>query len=110
MGGTQQGRNGISGTSDVCRIFGNHFATLTKFYRLPKTKDVWITSVNEVAERWNKLLDMQMQVSENQNEVLLYFDLPGQEIEAFSLQLPVQPQKVITTSHIHLNKKRGKHI
>jgi len=81
---------------------------LQNFIDYLKTKDVWIASVNEVAERWNKLRDLQVNVTENKNKVALSLDLPGQEIKALGLQLPAQPHKISTSTPYQIKQKGDK--
>jgi len=63
-----------------------------------KTKNVWFTSINTVAERWNKLQNLQIEIKENRDEVIIKLNAEN-EIEGVSLLLPRSPV------HIDYNKK-----
>ena len=82
---------------------------LQNFIDYLKTRNVWFASLNEVAERWKKLSDLQTEITEKNNEVSITLDLPAEkEIKGFTLLLPAQPQQVITNNKYQIQEKNGK--
>ena len=60
-----------------------------------KTQNVWITSANTVAERWNKLKDLKISVTEQGNSVNLEISSTSR-LEGLSIKLLQKPEKVVS--------------
>ena len=69
-----------------------------------KTQNVWIASANTVAERWNRLKDLKVFVSEQGKRVSIEIDSP-EKIEGLSFKLPQKPKKVNTAVPYRIVKK-----
>lgn len=82
---------------------GKSAMTMRPLYRLVEhlqSKHVWVTNPNEIAERWNKLLSLEVSIQENSNFTALNLNLPNQKIEGLSFRLDKLPKKI---------KYKGKH-
>ncbi len=69
-----------------------------------KTQNVWITSANTVVQRWNKLKDLNISVTEQGRRVNLDIISPS-KMEGLSIQLPERPKEVISPVPYHLVKR-----
>ena len=81
---------------------------LQDFISYIKTRNVWIAQLNEVAERWNKLKNLDVEIEENDNQVIINLDADGQNIEGLTLKLDQKPQKIIYDDDYRLKKVDGK--
>ncbi len=77
---------------------------LQEFIDYLKTQNVWIASENTVAERWNKLQDLQVSVNEQGKRVRIEIDSPS-VIEGLSIKLPQKPEKVDTAVPYRIVKR-----
>lgn len=77
---------------------------LQEFIDYLKTQNVWITSANTVAERWNKLKDLEISINENKNQVTLNI-ISNSQIIGLSFKLPVKPKKIISKNPYQLIKR-----
>ncbi len=67
---------------------------LQNFLAYIKEQNVWITSLNTVAERWNKLKKLDVQIKENHRKVKIHLDTHGEIIKGLSLKLNQKPTKI----------------
>jgi len=74
-----------------------------------KTQNVWIASLNEVAERWKKLEKLQVEITENQRDVRIHLDANGMSIEGLTFKLKQKPRKILPSQNCKLLKKEGKY-
>ncbi len=73
-----------------------------------KTKNCWITTLDEAADFRNKLRDLSVNVSGSGKDVKLKINLPEDvSIEDLSFKLSSMPEKVISTGKYELNEARG---
>jgi len=77
---------------------------LQEFVNYLKTQNVWITSANTVAERWNKLKDLNVSVSEQSKRVSIEIDSPS-KIERLSVKLSQKPKNVNTAVPYRIVKR-----
>jgi len=77
---------------------------LQEFIDYLKLQNVWITSENTVAERWNKLKDLEISINENNNQVTLNI-ISNSQIDGLSFKLPEKPKKIISQSSYQLIKR-----
>ena len=77
---------------------------LQEFIDYLKTQNVWIASANTVAERWNKLKDLNVWVSEQGKRVRIEIDSPS-AIEGLSIKLPQKPENVLTETAYRIVKR-----
>jgi len=77
---------------------------LQEFIDYIKIQNVWITSANTVAERWNKLKSLEVSVNENNSQVTLNIKSNFQ-IDGLSFKLPEKPEEVIFRKPYQLIKR-----
>jgi len=74
-----------------------------------KTQNVWITSLNEVAERWKKLEKLQVKIIENQQFTNIHIDGNNAIIKGLTFVLKKKPVKIISLQDYKLTKKQDKY-
>ena len=77
---------------------------LQDFIDYLKTQNVWITSINTVAERWNKLKDLQISVTETGKRVDLNI-VSLKPIEVLSFRIPQKPKHVYSKIKYRIKKQ-----
>ena len=80
---------------------------LQEFISYIKNKNVWITSLNEAAERWNKLKNLDVEIEENDNKVVINIDIHNQEIKGLTFRLDETPKQVIYNGEYRLKNSDG---
>ncbi len=78
---------------------------LQEFIDYLKTQNVWIASANAVAERWNKLKDLKISVTEQGKHVSINIDSPY-KIAGLSIKLPQKPEKVTSQVPYRIVKRQ----
>jgi hypothetical protein len=61
---------------------------------LAKKDDSWICSIDEIAEHWNRLLDLKIEINEKGNELDIKFETE-KTIDELSLKLAKKPREII---------------
>jgi hypothetical protein len=77
--------------SGISEITMRPLHQMTKYL---SSKNVWITNPNEIAERWNKLLRLKVNIQENAKSTEINLCLPNEKIEGLSLRLDKIPNKI----------------
>jgi len=77
---------------------------LKDFLAYIKEQNVWITSLNTVAERWNKLKNLNVQIEENNRTVKIFLDTHGEKIEGLSIKLSQKPTKITCDTKYKLKR------
>jgi len=67
---------------------------LQKMLDLAKEDNSWICSIDELAEHWNKLLDLKIEINEEGNELVIKFETE-KTIDELSLKLAKKPREII---------------
>ncbi|NQU34841.1 MAG: polysaccharide deacetylase family protein [Bacteroidetes bacterium] len=71
--------------------------TIKPLYKLQdyiKSKNVWVTSPNEIAQRWNKLRKLDIAIQDKDDAMCIELCLPNDKLEGLSFRLEKTPVKV----------------
>ncbi|HIE45285.1 MAG TPA: hypothetical protein EYP87_03740 [Flavobacteriaceae bacterium] len=68
---------------------------LQDFVSFLKTQNVWVTSLNEAANRWNKLKNLKVEIEEKEQNVTINIDSNGELINGLTLIFNEKPKKII---------------
>lgn len=66
---------------------------LQDMLNLAKKDGSWICSIDEIAEHWNRLLDLEIEINENGNELTITFETEKM-IDGLSLKLAQKPREI----------------
>jgi len=79
-----------------------------KLMSLFEEKNIWITSLENIANHKNKLKKLNVNVSEEDKKVIINLSIKNDKIQGLSFLLPKKPKKIIYSDFNELIKKDGK--
>ena len=93
-----------SGYSDIT------MKPLNNLFNFFKDENVWVTTPNEVAYRWNKLRELKVEATEKGNQVHFKITLANDLLKGFTIKLDNKPKSVTCDSKYSLIEKDNQQL